>query len=148
VRILLRLRPELAPGILAGLVQTNLLEIHHAKADGTFPVLDGLYKAQALRQRGWSNEQIDREPGTVRYEPLDDDEDWKDWERLQKDHHGDCEDLATSVAAELLAARIPAVPLAYQPLPNIWHVITQFTHPKRGRIWIDPSKLGGMTGAA
>ncbi len=148
MRILLRLRPELAPGILAGLVQTNLLEIHAAGAAGTFPVLEGLLAGRRLRAAGMTQAELVDAPGVVVYEKLDDDEDWKDWSRLVSEGFGDCEDLASAIAAELLAARVQAVPVAYRPLPLIWHVVVQYNHPRRGRVWIDPSKLGGMTGAA
>lgn len=159
MRVLLRLRPDVAPGLLAGMVQANLIEIKQAGLGGATPVIDGLFLGAELRAQGifpktaeWTNiVQAARANGTtipIYYERLDNEEDWKDWERLIEDGFGDCEDLATAVAAELLACGIPAAPFAYQALPDLWHVIVVY-HDRHGReLYRDPSRLGGMAGAA
>lgn len=125
----IRLRPADAPGILAGLVQTNLKQINEAGATGVAPVLRGV---------------ID---GRLRYVQADPDEWWKDWRSILATGTFDCEDIAPAIAAELLSMGIPARPVAYEAAPDLWHVIVEYWDGKRMR-YGDPSILGGMAGGA
>ncbi len=123
------LGPVQAAGVLAGLVQTNLMQISEAGQASAFPVLRGL--------RG----------GQIRYIKADPHEQWQSWEAVLAHGGGDCEDLASAVAAELVAAGIPARPVSWEVRPGLWHVVVEVLGLP-GTHWIDPSREGGMEGAA
>ena len=129
MRLVMDLNPQQAAGVLAGLVQTNLMQIAEAGQAGSFPVLRGL--------RG----------GQIRYVRADPQEQWQSWESVLAAGTGDCEDLASAVAAELVAAGIPARPVAFQARPGLWHVVVEVLGLPGVR-WIDPSRQGGMEGEA
>ena len=158
MRIRLRIRPEQAPGILAGLVQVSLAQIKLAGAAGTYPVKEALQRGAQIRAQGilpktpeWTAAVAElRAQGlpVIYYERLDPEEEWKTWEQLLLDGYGDCEDLVIAVVAELLAGGHKAIPLAYRPAPGLWHVIYRYADPVFGWVNRDPSKLGGMAGAA
>ena len=148
MQLLLRLPPRHAAGVLAGLVEVNLAQIHEAGKSQQTPVLDGLIKGSEARKQGLSPDMPGWPSDAIVYRQFDPEEHWKDWNAILRDGAGDCEDLAPAISAELLAAGIPARPIAYQPAHNIWHVVIQYKDAKLGWRYADPSALGGMTGAA
>lgn len=123
----LRIRPEIAGlttpeaviGALEGLTAANRRIILRRAKEGR--PLRRLYKSG------------------VRYRP-EKKEVWKTVDLLQRERHGDCEDLAAARAAELQLAGIPARAVMYQTGPRRWHAIVK--HPD-GRLE-DPSKRLGM----
>ena len=125
MRLFMDLGPQEAAGVLAGLVQANLLQIGAAQAAGTYPVLEGI------------------KDGTIKYVEADPTEHWQTWEEVRKTNQGDCEDLAPAVAAELVASGILARPVAYQATSDTWHVVVQ-VQGVPGVDYIDPSRQGGM----
>ena len=125
----IRLRPADAPGILAGLVQTDLQQIQQAGAAGAAPVLRGV---------------ID---GSLRYVRADPNEWWKDWRSILETGTFDCEDIAPAVAAELMLMGVSARPVAFEAAPDLWHVIVEYWDGQR-LVYADPSILGGMSGGA
>jgi hypothetical protein len=148
VQLLLRLRPDHAAGVLAGLVEVNLWQIKEAGLEGQTPILDGLIKGSIARKAGFVPDGPGWPTDAIIYKQFDPEEHWKDWDSIRRDKAGDCEDLAPAISAELLASGIPARPVAYMPVPNIWHVIVQYKDAKLGWRYADPSSLGGMEGAA
>ena len=148
MQLVLRLRPDQAAGVLAGLVEVNLWQITEAGQAGRTPVLDGLIKGNIARQSGIEPGQPGWPVDAVVYRKFDPDEHWKDWSAILEDGEGDCEDLAPAISAELMASGIQARPVAYQPMHNVWHVIVQYKDRKLGWRYADPSSLGGMEGAA
>ena len=148
MQLLVRLEPQYAAGILAGLVQANLWQIQAAGKAGQTPVLDGLLAGAAARKLGIKPDSPHWPEGAIYYKKLDPTEHWKDWKAILADGFADCEDLASAVAAELMAAGRQARPVAYEAIPSVWHVVVQYK--TRGGKWryADPSLLGGMKGAA
>jgi hypothetical protein len=129
MRLVMDLNPQLAAGVLAGLVQTNLMQIAGAGQAGSFPVLRGL------------------RDGQIKYVKADPHEEWQSWEAVLANGTGDCEDLASAVAAELVAAGVPSRPVAFEARPGLWHVVVEVLGLPAVR-WIDPSREGGMKGEA
>tara|TARA_R110000824_G_scaffold15745_16_gene66096 strand:+ start:2365 stop:2754 length:390 start_codon:yes stop_codon:yes gene_type:complete len=129
MRLVMDLSPHQAAGVLAGLVQTNLMQIVEAGQAGAFPVIHGL--------RG----------GQIKYVKADPQEQWQSWEAVLANGTGDCEDLAAAVAAELVAAGVPSRPVAFQAREGLWHVVVEVLGIPAVR-WIDPSREGGMEGEA
>jgi len=137
MRIQIDVAPRHAPGILAGMVHTNLLEIREAHRNGrltlgAFPVLSGIGA------------------GRIIYVEADPSEDWKTWSKLQQDGGGDCEDLVPAVAAELIWNKILTDVVAYQSGTSpdgspLWHVVLRY-RPRAGAAWVygDPSRMAGM----
>jgi len=76
----------------------------------------------------------------LRYQRLDEREHWRSLREIWKYGGGDCEDLATAVAAQLTVSGTPARPVVYRVRPGLAHVVVQL---EDGRI-LDPSKIGGM----
>jgi len=109
-----------------GVVGVNRLQLRN----GSRPVSEGLLS------------------GELKYIRRDPQEKWTSVNEIWLAGGGDCEDLVPAVVAELLAAGHLAVPLAYQPVPGVWHVIYRYNDPILGWVNRDPSKLGGMAGAA
>jgi len=154
IRFELRLSPQHATALFAGVVQVNLVQIREAGMTGQAPVLRGLHAGAALRRAGvqpktpeWGRlVELARAHGEVVpifYEPLDPNEHVKDWLTVLADGFGDCDDLAPAVAAELLAGGLPAVPISYEPKSDLWHVVVGYREAGEARL-IDPSRLGGM----
>jgi len=125
MRLVMDLDPRHAAGVLAGLVQSDLMQIADAGEVGKLPVLKGL------------------QDGTIKYRKADPNEEWLTWEQVKTRGTGDCEDLTTAVASELISAGIPARPVAYQAQPGLWHVVVQ-VEGVPGVEYIDPSREGGM----
>ncbi len=128
MRLTATLSPRHAAGMLAGLVQSDLLQITDS-GDTSLPVLRGL------------------KDGTIRYEARDPEEHWRTWAEILRDGYGDCEDLVPAVVAELQAVGIQARPVAYETDPGLWHVVAQ-VFGVEGVDYIDPSREGGMGAAA
>ena len=85
--------------------------------------------------------------GRVRYDRRDPQEHWQTWCELYGQMrkgiaHGDCEDLAAAVAAELLYAGKHARTYVYQSGPSLYHVVVK---TKRWGL-LDPSRAAGMGG--
>lgn len=119
------LRPENAQYVLFGLYLNNLAELQQLAAanGGRVPsVLEGIQR------------------GEIVYDKEDPDEDWKTYATVLREKRGDCEELATAVAAELTFAGEPAIPWAYPSGPGLWHVVVDTLR------WglLDPSVAGGM----
>ena len=148
MQLLLRLRPDHAAGVLAGLVEVNLWQIQERGLEGQTPILDGLVLGSIARKAGALPGTPSWPANAIAYKQFDPEEHWKDWATILRDGEGDCEDFVPAIAAELLAAGIPARPVAYQPIPGVWHVVVQYKDPVRGWRYADPSLLGGMEGAA
>jgi hypothetical protein len=134
--------------VLAGLVEVNLWQIQERKLEGQTLVLDGLIKGSIARRAGALPGSPAWPLDAIAYRQFDPEEHWKDWATIRRDGEGDCEDLVPAIAAELLAAGIPARPVAYQAIPGVWHVVVQYKDAKLGWRYADPSLLGGMEGAA
>lgn len=126
-----------AAQLLHGLVDVNVSQILKAATRfagagqrGYFPILKGI------------------QAKTVRYERFDPDEEWKTWSQLTGElkskgsARGDCEDLASSVVAELRFAGIPARTYVYKSGPALYHVVLSTDR------WgiLDPSRSAGMEG--
>jgi transglutaminase-like putative cysteine protease len=126
-----------AAQLLHGIVAVNLKQIEKravkyagAGQAGYFPILRGIQNK------------------TVRYDRYDPEEEWKTWGQLVSEleskgkAHGDCEDLATSVVAELKFAGIPARTYVYKSGPTLYHVVLLTDR------WgiLDPSRSAGMDG--
>ena len=125
MRLIMDLGPKEAAGVLAGLVQANLLQIEEAGKAGSFPVTLGLKE------------------GTLTYVRADPQEEWMTWTQVLNKGTGDCEDLAPAVCSELVAAGIIARPVAYEAKPGLWHVVVEVKGVP-GVDFIDPSREGGM----
>jgi len=86
--------------------------------------------------------------GRVRYRRRDPREHWKTWDELMAPvfsggtGFGDCEDLASGVAAELSRSGIKARTYVYQSGPKLYHVVVKTDR------WnlLDPSRDAGMQG--
>ncbi len=132
----MRFRLDLAPDQAArlglrALTEVNVEDIVGAGQTGKFPVLSGLHDK------------------TIRYVKTDTYEDWKSWKQVQADRFGDCEDLSAAIAAELIAAGVPARPVSYKAKKGTWHVVVEYKDPNDGIVkYGDPSVLGGMLGVA
>jgi transglutaminase-like putative cysteine protease len=126
-----------AAQLLQGIVAVNLKQIEKravkyagAGQAGYFPILRGIQNK------------------TVRYDRYDPEEEWKTWGQLVGELEskgkatGDCEDLATSVVAELKFAGIPARTYVYKSGPTLYHVVLLTDR------WgiLDPSRSAGMDG--
>ena len=128
----IRVTTQDAANLLDGIVSTGLGQMRRAPAQlggvGKFPILRGI------------------QAGTVRYERSDPDEHWQTWgelvDQLQRTGRakGDCEDLASAVAAELLFNGIPARTYVYRSGPQLYHVVVKTER------WgfLDPSRAAGM----
>ena len=122
-----------AANLLPGIVNVNLKQIRR-RFGGTvpneFPILRGI------------------QSGKVRYKRFDPTEKWQTWNNLmaQMDSRGgaegDCEDLSSAVAAELLDAGIKARTYVYKSGPRLYHVVVKTER------WglLDPSRAAGMGG--
>ena len=131
VRPKLLLDTEEAAAMLPGLVQANVSTMTRMNwPKGNMPVLNGIHD------------------GRVRYHRYDPEEHWQTWRELvtQIDKRGkargDCEDLSTAVAAELVYNGVPARPYVYKSGERLYHVVVM-TNP-----WglLDPSRAAGMEG--
>ena len=121
-----------AANLLPGVVNMNVKQIQRrfGGAASQFPILRGI------------------QTGKVRYKRLDRREKWQTWDNLmaQLDSRGvaegDCEDLASAVAAELVNAGVRARTYVYQSGPRLYHVVVQTDR------WglLDPSRAAGMEG--
>jgi hypothetical protein len=128
-----RLETKDAANLLAGLVNVGLGQMRRARlgAADSFPILRGI------------------QAGRVRYERADPNEDWQSWGELVAQMgrgdgiaRGDCEDLSSAVAAELLFNGIPARTYVYRSGPRLYHVVVKTDR------WgvLDPSRAAGMEG--
>lgn len=121
-----------AASLLDGLVSVDLSQIQRKLngEKGEYPVISGI------------------QAGRVRYRRADPTEHWKTWREMGAEMKrtglatGDCEDLSTAVAAELLYNGIPARTYVYQSGPKLYHVVVQTDR------WglLDPSRAAGMDG--
>ncbi len=121
-----------AANLLDGIVSANLGQMRRSSvgASSSFPILRGIQN------------------GTVRYKRADRNEHWQTWGELMEQlqgsgkAEGDCEDLASAVAAELLFAGIPARTYVYKSGPSLYHVVVKTDR------WgfLDPSRAAGMEG--
>lgn len=127
------LEADEAANLLDGLVSVNLSQISKSggfAGQGRFPVLLGIQQ------------------GRVRYRRADPREHWQSWrelvQQIQKNGtaYADCEDLSASVAAELMAAGVPARTYVYKSGPKLYHVVVKTDR------WglLDPSRAAGMEG--
>jgi len=131
-----KLETNEAAHLLQGLVAVDLAQIRQryqglgAQGRGRFPVLQGIQQ------------------GTVRYKRYDPTEHWKTWREIVGEQEatgrgtGDCEDLASAVAAELVFNGVPARTYVYQSGPRLYHVVV--ATPRWGLL--DPSRAAGMEG--
>jgi hypothetical protein len=127
-----RIRTVDAANLLDGVVSMNLGQMAKSRygAPGHFPILRGIQR------------------GTVRYRRADPDEHWKTWRELMEEleHRGrafgDCEDLASAVAAEMLYNGTGARTYVYKSAPKLYHVVVKTDR------WglLDPSRAAGMEG--
>lgn len=120
-----------AANLLDGIVSANLGQMRRRKADPkAMPILRGI------------------QSGRVRYKRSDPREHWQTWDELMLQlqdggtARGDCEDLSSAVAAELLFAGEEARTYVYQSAPHLYHVVVQ---TKRWGL-LDPSRAAGMGG--
>ena len=120
-----------AANLLDGIVSAGLGQMRRAKASPkAMPILRGIQQ------------------GTVRYVRRDPREHWQTWSELNQQlartgkAGGDCEDLASAVAAELLYAGEKARTYVYQSGPKLYHVVV---HTDRWGL-LDPSRAAGMGG--
>lgn len=114
-----------AANALDGLVSVNIGQMaRRSLPKGKYPVISGI------------------QSGRIRYERRDPQERWQTWEQLLASGEGDCEDLASATAAELLYNGIEARTYVYKSGPHLYHVVL-----KTGR-WgiLDPSRAAGMEG--
>ena len=126
----LRLTTDEASSLLSGLVQANLSTMRKTAKKGDMPILNGI------------------RTGKVRSERLDPDEHWQTWRELKAQiskngvAKGDCEDLSSAIAAELIFNGVPARTYVYKSGPKLYHVVIK-TEP-----WglLDPSRAAGMEG--
>ena len=127
------LNADEAANLLDGLVSVNLRQIDKAggfSGSPRFPILTGIQQ------------------GRVRYRRADPREHWQSWRELveQMERGGkayaDCEDLASAVSAELIAAGQPARTYVYKSGPRLYHVVVKTDR------WglLDPSRAAGMEG--
>jgi hypothetical protein len=134
---LFRVDTREAAGLLFGLQIANERAIGRVRARlqvgdarPTLPILEGILR------------------GTVRYRRSDPREHWQTWRELNQQLQargvafGDCEDLASAVAAELQIAGEPARTYVYQSGPKLYHVVVA---TKRWGL-LDPSRAAGMEG--
>ncbi len=127
----IRLESHEAANLLDGLVSVNLAQMDNAKLPKSrFPVITAI------------------QTGKIRYRRADPEEHWQSWREImeQLDDEGtgyaDCEDLASSVAAELLRNGMKARTYVYRSGPKLFHVVVKTDR------WglIDPSRTAGMEG--
>jgi hypothetical protein len=120
-----RLKTHEAARLIDGLVSVDLGQIERARlARGRFPMIEGI------------------QAGRIRYRRADPREHWKSWDEVMRDGWGDCEDLASGVAAELRYSGIPARTYVYRSGPKLYHVVV---HTPRWGL-LDPSRAAGMGG--
>jgi len=81
------------------------------------------------------------EEGKVVYEQQDPDEHWQSYKEIVEQvqrygvAHADCEDLAPAVAAEdQVRSGIASIPYAYNPRPNLFHVVTAVPSTRFGAL--------------
>lgn len=126
-----RLETQEAANLLDGLVSVDLGQIDRLLGrKGVYPIISGIHR------------------GTVRYKRADPNEHWKSWREMKAELDrtgmatGDCEDLSSSVSAELLFNGIPARTYVYQSGPKLYHVVVKTDR------WglLDPSRSAGMGG--
>lgn len=127
----IRIATRDAANLLDGIVSANLGQMRHAKADPkAMPILRGI------------------QSGRVRYKRADPREHWQTWSDLVAQlanggtAQGDCEDLSSAVAAEMMFAGEDARTYVYQSGPHLYHVVIK---TKRWGI-LDPSRAAGMGG--
>jgi hypothetical protein len=114
-----------AASMLDGLVSVGIAQMARAGLPkGKFPVIRGI------------------QSGRIRYERRDPNEQWQTWQQLLASGEGDCEDLTTATAAELLYNGIEARTYVYKSGPHLYHVVLST------RRWgiLDPSRAAGMEG--
>ena len=128
----IRLETHEAANMLDGLVSVGLSQIAKSKYNpqGNYPIIRAIQK------------------GTLRYRRADPNEHWKSWGEMIRELHtgggatGDCEDLSSAVAAELLHNGIPARTYVYRSGGKLFHVVVK---TKRWGL-LDPSRAAGMEG--
>ena len=120
-----------AANLLDGLVSVDLGQLERKGVrKGQFPLIGAI------------------QAGRVRYRRRDPREHWKTWNELMEPvfaggmGFGDCEDLSSGVAAELVFNGIKARTYVYQSAPKLYHVVVQT--PRWGLL--DPSRDAGMQG--
>jgi len=122
-----------AANLLPGIVNVNMKQIRRRFGGTTpsrFPILRGI------------------QTGRVRYKRHDPTEKWQTWDNLMEQldsrgiAEGDCEDLSSAVAAELLDAGLRARTYVYKSGPKLYHVVVKTDR------WglLDPSRAAGMEG--
>lgn len=80
--------------------------------------------------------------GRLRYERRDEDEHWKNIREIWADGFGDCEDLASAIAAELIFFRGHRAELRlFRVRPGLVHAVA--VDLTTGDVY-DPSRTGGM----
>lgn len=121
MRVWMKLTPQTAAPALAGLVMANRTQIG---ADGS----PGRVLAGILI-------------GRIRYRRYDPSEHWQTIEEIVAAGHGDCEDLAAAVCAELNCLGIDARLRVRRMAAKVWHVLVFV--PGVGEL--DPSQWAGMT---
>jgi len=126
-----RLQTHEAANLLDGLVSVDLGQLDRSIGrKGSFPLIRAI------------------QTGRLRYKRADPREHWKSWREMKEEldrfgvARGDCEDLSTSVVAELLYSGIPARTFVYKSGPKLYHVVVKTDR------WgiLDPSRAAGMEG--
>lgn len=113
---------------LEALVASN--RIYLKEHPGTPSILDPIAGVRYRRERG-----VDGKPTEI----------WRDIPRILRDRHGDCEDLACALVAEMREKGLPAKVIIkaspVRPEGRLFHILAGV-----GRQRIDPSKMLGMNG--
>lgn len=128
-----------AANLLDGIVSVNLGQMRRrnqpATGPGSMPILRGI------------------QAGRVRYDRTDPDENWQTWDELGAQlakkngkgiAKGDCEDLSSAVAAEMIYAGEDARTYVYKSGDTLYHVVVW---TKKWGL-LDPSRAAGMGGDA
>lgn len=128
-----------AANLLDGIVSANLGQMRRrnqpATGPGSMPILRGI------------------QAGRVRYDRADPDEHWQTWDELMAQlakkngkgiAKGDCEDLSSAVAAEMIYAGEDARTYVYKSGATLYHVVVW---TKKWGL-LDPSRAAGMGGDA
>jgi hypothetical protein len=128
----IRLETHEAANMLDGLVSVGLSQIAKSKykSKGNYPII------RAIQE------------GRLRYRRADPREHWQSWGEMMGKLDsmgratGDCEDLSSAVAAELVYNGIPARTYVYRSGGRLFHVVVKTDR------WglLDPSRAAGMEG--
>jgi len=139
VRPTIRIATPDAANLLDGIVSANLGQMRRrnvpSTGPGSMPILRGI------------------QSGRVRYDRADPDEHWQTWDELVAQlakrggkgvARGDCEDLSSAVAAEMIYAGEDARTYVYKSGETLYHVVVW---TKKWGL-LDPSRAAGMGGDA